>query len=113
MSHLGSTSIFLQCHDFAGEIDITHLKKGDQLQMYLEKIKLHDDNAVCVAVGSALLEHVAIGLSLKVVTILQRITSFNAGFKLNFVSSSLDEDNNTTIFVDVTFHVSVCMSYAD
>ena len=81
--------------------------------MYLEKINLHDANAVCVAVGSALLGRMAIELSLKVATMLRRITWFNAGFKLNFVSSSLDEDNNTMIFVDVTFHVPVCMSYAD
>ena len=96
-----------------GEFDITELKKGDQLQMYLEKIHVHDVNTVCVALGSALLGCVAIELSLKVATMLQRITPFNAGYKLKFVPSSLNEDGSTKIFVDVTFHVPESMSYAD
>ena len=55
----------------------------------------------------------SIELSLKVATMLQRMTSFNAGYKLKFVSSPLDKDGNTKIFVDVTFHVPESMSYAD
>ena len=81
--------------------------------MYLEKVNVHDDNAVSVAVGSTLLGRVAIELSLKVATMLWRITSFNAAYNAKFVSSSLDEDDDTKIFVDIIFHVPESMSYAD
>ena len=54
-----------------------------------------------------------IELSLKVAMMLQRITSLKAAYKAKFVSSSLNEDGNTKIFVDVTLHVPESMSYAD